>query len=323
MSALKNLIPVAVAALALCALPGCSDKGQTGAPVVKVNGSVITKPELDRAVKTLLAQNKVTQALPPEQMKKAADSALEQLTSAELLYQEGKKLEIKDLEQQVEQKYQKNRASFPTKEEYEKALKGTGMTEAEVREMMRKEIVVNNFVDKQFSSKATCSDAEARKFYDDNKAKLFVKGERLRARHILVSVDQKGGPEEKKKAREKAEALLKRVQKGEDFATVAKAESTCPSRANGGELGVFGKGQMTPPFEKAAFALKGKGELSKVVETEFGYHIVKLEERIAPSSDRFEDVKFQIVQYLKMEQTRKAVAAFLSELRHKAKIEKV
>lgn len=322
MSALKKLLPATVVAMALCALAGCSEKTTSGPPVVKVNGAVITKPELDRAVKTLLAQNKVTQALPPEQMKKAADAALEQLTSAELLYQEGKKLEIKDLDQLVEQRYQKNRAAFPTKEEYEKALKATGMTEAEVREAMRREIVVNNFVDKQFSAKATCSDAEAKKFYDENKTKLFEKGERLRASHILVSVDQKGGAGEKKKAREKADALLKRVQKGEDFAAVAKAESTCPSRSKGGELGVFGKGQMTPPFEQAAYALK-TGEISKVVETEFGYHIIKLNERIAPAADRFEDVKFQIVQYLKMEQTRKAVAAYLSDLRHKAKIEKV
>ncbi|QXE89002.1 peptidylprolyl isomerase [Geomonas subterranea] len=322
MSALKNLITAAVAVLALCALPGCSEKGSGGTPVAKVNGTVITKPELDRAVKTLLAQNRVTQTLPPEQMRKAADAALEQLTSAELLYQEGKKLEIKGLDQLVEEKFQKNRASFPSKEEFEKAVKAAGMTEAEVRESMRREIVVNYFVDRQFSTKATCSDAEAKKFYDDNKGKLFQKGERLRASHILVSVDQKGGADEKRKAREKAETLLKRVRNGEEFAAVAKAESTCPSRAKGGELGIFGKGQMTPPFEKAAFALKN-GEISGVVETEFGYHIIKLQERIAPSTDRFEDVKFQIVQYLKMEQTRKAVAAFLSELRHKAKIEKV
>ncbi|MBJ6800374.1 peptidylprolyl isomerase [Geomonas propionica] len=322
MSALKNWIPATAAVLALCVLPGCSEKGGGGAPVAKVNGTTITKPELDRAVKTLLAQNQVNQKLPPEQMKKATDAALEQLTSAELLYQEGKKLQIKNLDQLVDQQYQKNRAAFPTKEEYEKALKATGMTEAEVRESMRKEIVVNYFVDQQFSAKATCTDAEAKKFYDDNKVKLFQKGERLRASHILVSVDQKGGGEEKKKAREKAEALLSRVQKGEDFAAAAKAESTCPSRTKGGELGIFGKGQMTAPFEKAAYALK-PGEISKVVESEFGFHIIKLQERIAPSTDSFDAVKFQIVQYLKMEQTRKAVAAFLTELRQKAKIEKV
>lgn len=324
MSTLKNLIPVAVAAVVLCTLPACSEKGEkSGTPVVKVNGNVITKPELDRAVKALLAQNRVTQALPPEQMKKATESALEQLTAAELMYQEAKKLEIKDLEQQVEQRYQENRKKFPTKEEYEKALQATGMTEADVRESMRKEIVVNTFVQKQFFSKATCSEADARKFYDDNKAKFFQRGEQLKASHILVSVDQKGTPEEKKKAKEKAEALLKRVKGGEDFSTVASKESTCPSRAVGGQLGAFGKGQMTPPFEKAAYALRNKGDISSVVETEFGFHIIKLEERIAPATDRFEDVKERITQYLKQEQTRKAVGDFLAQLRHKAKIEKV
>lgn len=324
MSVLKKFIPVTVAALALCALPGCSEKSEkTGTPVVKVNGNVITKPEVDRAVQALLANNQVTQKLPPEQMKKAEEAALDQLTAAELLFQEAKGFEVKDLDQQIEQKYQKNRAGFPSQVEYEKALKSIGMTDKEVREQMRKEITVNAFIEQKFAAGATCSDAEAQKFYQDNKAQFFQKGERLKASHILVSVDQKGSPQEKQKAKEKAEALLKRVQGGEDFATVAKKESTCPSRATGGQLGEFAKGQMVPPFEKAAFALKSKGDLSPVVESEFGYHIIKLDDRLPAGTQQFEQVKEKIVQYLKLDKTRKAVAAHVAELRGKAKIEKL
>lgn len=323
MFALKKLLPAAIAAMALCYLPACSENGAKGAPVVKVNGSVITKPELDRAVKALLAQNRVKEPLPQEQMDKATQVALEQLTAAELLYQEAKKLEIKDLDQLVEEKFKQNRAKFPTPEEYEKTLKTIGMTDEEVREAMSREIVVNNFVQKQFSAKATCSEEQARKFYEDNKEKLFLKGERVAVSHILVGVEQKGAPQDKQKAKEKAEALLNRVQNGEDFAEVARKESTCPSKAEGGDLGVFGRGRMTPVFEQAAFALQKKGELSPVVATEYGYHIIKLKEKISPSTEKYEEVREKIVQFLKQEQVRKSVAEFVGKLRGKAKIEKV
>lgn len=323
MFALKKLLPAAIAAMALCYLPACSENGAKGAPVVKVNDSVITKPELDRAVKALLAQNRVKEPLPQEQMDKATQAALEQLTAAELLYQEAKKLEIKNLDQLVEEKFKQNRAKFPTPEEYEKTLKTIGMTDQEVREAMSREIVVNNFVQKQFSAKATCSEEQARKFYEDNKEKLFRKGERVAVSHILVGVEQKGTPQDKQKAKEKAEALLKRVQNGEDFAEVARKESTCPSKVEGGDLGVFGRGRMTPVFEQAAYALKKKGELSPVVATEYGYHIIKLQEKISPSTEKYEEVREKIVQFLKQEQVRKSVAEFVGKLRGKAKIEKV
>ena len=323
MFALKKVIPATVAAMALCLLPGCSENGAKGAPVVKVNGSVITRPELDRAVKALLAQNRVKEPLPKEQMDNATQVALEQLTAAELLYQEANKLEIKDLDQLVEEKFTKNKAKFPTEAEYEKTLKSIGMTDKEVREAMRRELVVNNFVQQEFTARAVCSEEQARKFYEENKVKLFQKGERVSASHILVGVDPKGTPQDKEKAKGKAEALLKRVQNGEDFAAVARKESTCPSKAEGGDLGVFGRGRMTPVFEQAAYALKEKGELSPVVETEYGYHIIKLNERIAPSTEKYEEVREKIVQFLKQEQVRKSVAEFVGKLRGKAKIEKV
>ena len=321
MFAFKKLTAAAVSVLAVCVLAACSEKGPSGTPVEKVNDTVITKPQLDRAVQALLANRHISQPLPPEQMKQATEAALQQLTDMELLYQEGKKEEIKDLDKLVEQRYAQNVSSFPTKAEYDKSLKSAGMTEADVKEMMRKEIVVNNFIRKEFFSKAACTDADAKKFFDENKEKYFHHGEQLNASHILVSVAKDAKPQEKKAAREKAEALLKRVKAGEDFAQLAAKESTCPSRTNGGHLGTFGRGQMTPPFEKAAYALK-KGEISPVVETEFGYHIIKLDDRIAPHDDRFEEVKDKIATFMKQEQTRKAVAGYLAELRKKASIKK-
>ena len=120
--------------------------------------------------------------------------------------------------------------------------------------------------------------------------------------------------------REKAEAIRKRVAAGEDFATVAKAESKCPSAAKGGDLGYFGKGQMVPAFETAAFSLK-PGQISEVVETQFGYHVIKVTDRKQAETVKFNDVKDKIEDYLKNQQAQKPMADYVEKLRKQAKIE--
>lgn len=312
------------ATLLLITLGACSSATEKAEqkPVEKVNGVAITQMQVDRGLQALLAQRKGAPALPPEQMKKAAGAVLEQLTATELLYQEAAKLEVKDLDKQVAEKFASNKARFPTEAEFQKALTDMHMTVKEMQENMRKEIVVNNFINTEFASKVNVSDADAKKFYDENLDKLFRKGERVKASHILVSVDPKATPEAKKQAKDKAEALLKRVQGGEDFAALAKKESDCPSSARGGDLGEFPRGQMTPPFDKAVFSLK-PNEISPVVETEFGYHVIKLTAKLPPATASFEEVKEKIVYHLKKEQVKKAVATCIAGLRSKAKIEKV
>jgi len=297
-------------------------KTSPGDPMARVNGTVITRQELDRAVKVMLAQNQVQQPLPPELLQQAQDAALEQLTSAELLYQEAAKLEIKDLEKQITDKVALNRAKFSSDADFEKALKGVDMTPKDMREFTRKDIIISNFIEKQYADKMTVSDAEAQKFYDDNLEKYFKKPESARASHILIGLDEKASPEERKKAKEKAEALLKRVKAGEDFAALAKSDSTCPSASQGGDLGSFSRGQMVPAFENATFALK-KGEVSGVVETQFGYHIIKLTEKQEATSEKFADVKAKISEFLKREKTQNAVVELVAKLKTKANIEKM
>ncbi len=290
--------------------------------VARVNGTVISRVELERALKVMLSQNQVEQPLAPEMLQQAEDAALDQLISAELLYQEATKLEIKDLDKQVAEKVALNRAKFKSDEELEKALKGVDMTLKDMQDFTRKDIVIANLIESQFVSKSAVSEAEARKFYDENLEKYFKKPESARASHILIGTDEKSTPEERKKAKEKAEALLKRVKAGEDFAAIAKSDSTCPSSSQGGDLGTFGRGQMVAPFEQAAFALK-PGEVSGVVETQFGYHIIKLTEKQEAATEKFEDVKAKIQEFLKQEKVQKEISDRVEALREKAKIEKL
>ncbi|RII26769.1 MAG: peptidylprolyl isomerase [Geobacter sp.] len=290
--------------------------------VVKVNGEAITRGEVDRAMKVLLSQRQMSiDQLPPEVRTQAEDATVEQLISAELLYQAGKKVEDKGIDKQVEEKIAQSRAKFAKPEEFAAALKSADLDEAELRTLTLKDLVINNYIEKEIATKVTITDADTKKFYDDNQDK-FKQSESVRASHILCGVDDKAGPEAKQKAREKAEALLKKIKAGEDFASLAKSDSTCPSSKQGGDLGFFGHGQMVKPFEDAAFALK-PGEVSGVVETQFGYHIIKLTEKKAAETLKYEDVKDKISEYLKNQKIQKDIESLLKDLRGKAKIEKI
>ncbi|MBQ7215112.1 MAG: peptidylprolyl isomerase [Synergistaceae bacterium] len=156
----------------------------------------------------------------------------------------------------------------------------------------------------------TVSDDEAQKFYTENQ-KLFVQQERVHARHILVSGD------------ENLAKVQEALKEGTSFDAVAKEYSIDPgSAANGGDLGEFPRGVMVPEFEKTAFALKEPGEVSEPVKTQFGWHIIKLEERIPESAAPFEEVKPRILQELRDQKTQQVLQDKSKELEGLYKVER-
>lgn len=286
--------------------------------VATVNGKPVYAVELQRAKKVIMSGQPDLQ-IPPDRQKDFELQALGQLTSAELLYQAGQKLEIKDLDKQVEERIGQGKARFGSAGDFEKAVRALDMTESDLRDYTRRDITISNFIQQSIAAKVSVSDEESKQFYDQNSDK-FSQSEKIRASHILIGVDPKATDGEKKKAREKAEKLLQQVKAGADFAALAKSDSTCPSSQQGGDLGFFEKGQMVPPFEQAAFALK-PGEISDVVETRFGYHIIKLTDRKNAETVAYKDAKARIDEYLKGQKVSDAVNAYLDEARKTAKIE--
>lgn len=286
--------------------------------IATVNGKPVYAVELRRAKKVLMS-GQPDLLIPPDRQKEFDLQALGQLTSAELLYQAGQKLEIKDLEKQVEDKIVQGKAKFGKPEDFEKAIQALDMTEDDLRDYTRRDITISNFIQQSIAAKVAVSDEETKKFYDQNPDK-FSQSESVRASHILIGIDAKTSAADKKKAREKAEKLHKEIIAGADFAALAKSDSTCPSSQQGGDLGYFVKGQMVPPFEQAAFALK-PGEVSNVVETQFGYHIIKVTDKKKAETVAYKDVKPRIDEYLKGQKISEAVNAYLTEARKTAKIE--
>jgi peptidyl-prolyl cis-trans isomerase C len=314
----------ALAAPALCAekkksAPAKPAAASVSPAVATVNQTVITRADLNRAMRFMLSQNQIPADMSAEQKKNVEQAVLNQLISAELLYQEGQKREIPGIEERITTQISQSKSRFPTPADYDKALSENGLTESNIKEFARKEIYINNLIEQEIAGKVTVTDEEIRKFYDDNREK-FVQDEMVNARHILIGTDDKATAEQKQAARAKVDAIVQQLKSGADFATAAKDNSTCPSAAQGGDLGYFSKGQMVPEFEKVAFALK-PGEVSEVVETKFGYHIIKVVDKKPAGTISFTEAKDKISSHLKMQKIQKDIGEYIERLRQTAKVE--
>jgi peptidyl-prolyl cis-trans isomerase C len=288
--------------------------------VARVNGQEIKKAELMDGAQ--MVQMRLAQAGQP--VTASTDfyhHVLDELIAITLLQQDAKAQGITASDQEVQQMVAARKQNFPNEEAYKKALAQAGVTEAKLREQARDTIAVQKYVQTKLAPQATVSDQAAKDFYEKNKGQMQMP-ERLHLRHILVLVDPKATPADREKAKQKAEGLLKRVQGGEDFAKVAGEASDDPgSKGRGGDIGLIAHGQTVPAFEAAAFALKKPNELSPVVESSYGYHIIQLLERQVPSTVPFEQVKGRIEQMLKQQQVQKLFQVRADQLRAKGKVE--
>ncbi|OQX65542.1 MAG: hypothetical protein B5M55_03715 [Desulfococcus sp. 4484_242] len=149
-----------------------------------------------------------------------------------------------------------------------------------------------------FRDGISISEEEIQSFYEYNHA-AYEQPAQVKARHILFELDEDAPEKTEQAVRKKAEAVLEKVKKGEDFAKLAKEYSSCPSKERGGDLGYFEKGQMAPAFEEAAFSLK-KGEVSELVRTPFGYHIIQVEDIKEAGTQPLEEVRNDILESLTM-----------------------
>jgi len=189
-------------------------------------------------------------------------------------------------------------------EQLAKQITMSGMSMADFRERMRSVLGLEKILGSSVEF-TPASEKDVKKSYDEK-----TQSGQIRANHILLSTRGKDEAA-KAEAKTKIEGLLKRARAGADFAELARANSEGPSKSRGGDLGFFGKGQMVPEFEKAAFALK-EGQISDVVETQYGYHIIK--------RSTFDDAKNEIKLQLDNDKRKKLTVDFLNKLRAEAKI---
>lgn len=187
-------------------------------------------------------------------------------------------------------------------------------------ELFADNFLANEFLKREIAEKVSISEDDMKSYYDTHKDE-FKTPETVRARHILVKVAPGASEEDKKKAKEKAEGILDKIKSGEDFAKLAtELSDDTGSKPKGGDLGFFARGRMVKPFEDTAFSLK-PGQISGIVETQFGYHIIKIEEMKEAGIDPFETVKERIRQKLLQDRIRTKVTEFIDNAMKNAKVE--
>jgi peptidyl-prolyl cis-trans isomerase C len=220
----------------------------------------------------------------------------------------------------VDEKYDEIKKRFKTEQEFKDAIAKMDVTEAEIRSQLKKGLAIDELLKTKVVKDIQVTDEEAKKYYDEH-TDQFKQAEQVKASHILIQVAPDASDEKKTEAKKKITVVQEKLKKGEDFAVVAKESSEGPSKSRGGDLGFFQRGQMDKSFEEAAFALE-PGKVSEVVETRFGYHIIKVDEKKPEATLAFSDEKDKIEQFLKQQKTREKIENYLEGLRKNAKIDK-
>jgi peptidyl-prolyl cis-trans isomerase C len=285
-------------------------------PVAVVNGQPITL----RKVALAARQGAGPDGIGDEERPRRLRDAMYKLITRELLFQEATARGVVPDERAIEQAYNEARLPFRDDAAWAQALSEQGFDPQAFRQELRVQHTVGALLAQEGAKQADPTEEEALLYYNANPAR-FDSGERLKLAHILFRVAKDANAALRVEIRLKAESVLGELRKGGDFAALARKHSADPaSAAKGGELMPLARGQMPKPFEDAAFALK-PGELSGVVATPFGYHVIKLIERVPSTHYPFEMVRDEVRKRLGEERRHKNLETLVGSLRAKARIE--
>ncbi len=285
--------------------------------LARVNSENVAKADFERLLRNIELNNRGP--VPADRRNEIYRKVLDELVTYTLLKQEAKARNFTATDAEVDSQMQSMRQAARTEEAFKKALAERKMTVERLKADAKTEISIAKMMNAQVATLAEATDAEVKDFYDKNPDR-FKRGETVRASHILLRIDPNADDATKKQTRAKIDEVLKRAKSGEDFAALAQQNSQDGSAPQGGDLGYFPKEKMVPAFADVAFALK-TGEISDVVTTQFGVHIIKLTDRKAAGTVPLEEVSAQVKQFLTEQKKQQHAQAFIEQVRQKAKIE--
>lgn len=290
--------------------------------ILRVDGTDVTQGELMNEVNMLMAR--MQGRVPPEQMaqmqEELTQGALENLIIKRLLLNKVESENVEIDQADVDQQIAMYRSQIPPGQSLEEQLTQIGMSLDVFEDNVRRELRVNKLLEDQVSHIPAPTEEEIAAFHSEHETEYFAQPESVRASHILVTSQAGDDAEEREAARARLESIREQLLAGADFAELAQSESECPSSMQGGSLGTFTRGQMVPPFEDAAFS-QPIGEIGEIVETNFGYHLIKVEERFAAGTQSLDDARDQIAQYLTAQAREEALRDYIMKLRTEAQIE--
>ena len=288
--------------------------------IAKVNEKIITQSELEERVfvKMMSLQKANVQPLPSKE--KAMYDELERMIEERLLVDAGQKVGLKVDEESITKAINEIKANNGLGEgDLARLLESESKTMEEYKTSIHDQIMISRVVNFEVRKRVTVTNEEVEQYYTQHIKDYWV-SEKLKLRHILFLMDNSLPEGDKRIKREKAQLALKRIRSGADFEVIAKEFSEDISASTGGDLGVLERGKMVPEFEKAAFLLK-EGEVSDLVETPYGLHIIKVDKIIPGQTLPLEKVEASIKDHFMNEKMKVEYREYLAQLKKNAFIE--
>ena len=286
--------------------------------IARVNGEAISKADFDRAVEALEGRN--GGPIPTEQRDQILRGVLDQIVAYKLLVQEGRARKVAVPDAAIDARMKEIQSQFPSEDAFKQMLATRKTSLEQVRTDIKQDMAVQKLIEDEIAATIAVKPEQVTDFYTKNPDQ-FKQPERVRASHILIGFPKGADAATKTQARAKAADVLKDVKAGKDFAALAKQHSQDPgSGANGGDLGFFQQGQMVGPFNDAAFSL-APGTVSDLIETEFGFHIIKVAEKQPARAVPLDEVRPKLEEYLQRTNREQQTDAFVNGLKTKGKIE--
>lgn len=286
-----------------------------------VNGAIIPLKTFDGQVQAIIQQY-AGQGIDFQEAQLAdlKIKILENLIDQEILYQDAKSQGLSIDDAVIDVQMDAVKSQFPDEATFKSELAKQGMTEADIRVDIGKTLLVEDYITSKYGPLIKIDDSDILDFYNGN-SQYFSKPEQVRASHILIKVEPDASDSVKKDAMDRINAIKVRLTDGEEFSDLARSLSEGPSNTNGGDLGAFGRGQMVKSFEDAVFSMN-VGNVSDVVETQFGYHLIKLTAKESESTDPLAEVKVRIVDHLTQVKMAELINSYIATIKPDAVIER-
>ena len=288
-------------------------------PVATVDGDKISRAQLDEAFDKAVQMTGVKTAdLTSEQKLEGYRQLLDEMITEKLVTKAAADTTVPQSE--VDAQIAKIKAQFPSEEDFSKQLAQVGQSPEQLSDTIKKMLQQQHWLESQIAGKTEVTEEEAQQFYEANKAE-FQQPDTVKASHILFLVNKDDSQEIVNQKLEAAKTAETRAKSGEDFVKLAKELSEEPdAKESGGDLGFFPKDRMVPEFSEVAFSQK-VGDISDPVRTQFGWHVIKVTDKKAAGTVPYEEVKAQLITYLKAKKQEEAAQALLKSLRTSAQIE--
>lgn len=288
--------------------------------VAKVNSTPVMRLDYEKNLQALVKRYIDTHPyakMKQDEFEEAKKLALRQTIERELLYQEALRRNYRLTQAEIENQLQRIRQRFPNEEEFNRFIQSSGKSLNEfIRDVVQKDLLINKLIMTEVTNRIMITPSELELAYQEAKDAP----EMVRASHIVFVVREDDSPDMVEEKKKKLEEIRERALKGEDFAQLAREFSQGPAAPNGGDVGFFAYDDMVPPFSEAAFSLD-VGELSEVIKTRYGFHLIKVTDKKEPHTVPFQEIKGELEEELRRNKGNELTKTLIDRLRAQAQIE--